>query len=154
MDNISGTTKVNGIAYPYTVQQFESLDEVTETMGEEAAVANLNGLQDQNAKQGPKSGPREAIEAAEEAGYSTEQIQDAVDTYVGTGDLPAEEELAAVVSEIEDAQETTAGYVLGQPRGRTDGVTKTKAREIGEKLRETMSEEELREMANELGVEV
>lgn len=153
MDDASGTTKVNGISYPYTVQQFESVDEAAEAMGEEGILANLNSLQDQNAKQGPKSGPREAIDEAETAGFSTEEIQAAVDAYLESGDLPGDER-DAVCEEIESAQETTAGYVLGQPRGRTDGVTKTKAREIGEKLRETMDEAELKQMAEELGVEL
>lgn len=154
MDDTSGTTSVSGISYPYTVQQFESVDEAREAMSEEGILANLNSAQDQNAKQGPKSGPREAIQDAEEAGHSEEEIQAAVDAHQETGDLPDNELLAAVCEEIASAQETTAGYVLGQPRGRTDGVTKTKAREIGERLREEMDEAELEAMAEELGVEL
>ena len=150
MQNASGTPSASGISYPYTVQQFESLDEAREAMGDEGILENLNSLQDQNAKQGPKGEVREAIDEAEEAGWDDEAIQSAVDEMDGGGD----EALEGVVSAVEHAQEVTAGYVLGRPRGRTDGVTKTKAREIGEGLRERLSEEELLALAEEHGISV
>lgn len=150
METAEGTTKASGIEYPYTVQQFETLDEAIEAIdgGEDGVLDIINGQQDQSAKQGPKDSVREAIDAAEQEGHDEDEIQQAVNA--GHGETEA---LQDVVDAVQSAQESTADFIIGRPR-RTDGLTKTAAREFGEKAREKLGDDELKELAGELGIDL
>lgn len=150
METAEGTTKAKGIEYPYTVQQFESLGEAVEVIegGEDGILDIVNSQQDQSAKQNPKESVRDAVEAALEAGHEKEEIQEAVNAGEGATDA-----LQDVVDAVESAQENTADFIIGRPR-RSDGVTKTAAREAGEELRERLGDEEFKRLAEEHGIDV
>lgn len=150
MNTAEGTTKASGVKYPYTVQQFETLAEAVEAVegGEDGILDIVNSQQDQSAKQNPKSDVRDAIEAAEEAGHSEDEIQEAVNAGEGATDA-----LQAVVDAVRSAQESTAEFIIGRPR-RTDGITKTAAREAGENLREKLGDEEFERLVQEHGIDV
>lgn len=97
------------------------------------ASETVNGIVcaawEQNAKQSGKEDVRKAIK---EHGVDSEQVEAA----------------------IKDHQQRAAKYVIGAPRGSTDGITKTKARTVGEKLRDQMPEEEFRKLAEDYGIEL
>lgn len=149
MRRIEGTTEASGISFPYVANVPESLDEATEVMpgGAEAVNSQIVSKWDQDAKQGRKNPVREAIDEAREAGHSDEEIQSAVDH----GEANGSEPLAAVLEAVEAAQEYAAEFILGATQ-RTGGPTKTARRTLGEKVTEGMSEAEVREFAEQYGL--
>lgn len=152
------TTTASGFTYGLTVPQFESFEEAEEAVegGREGILEILNSDMDQNAKQGWKKPVREAVDAAEAAGFSTDELETAQNA-VDDGEAEAEdfpEEVRAVLSAVTDAREGARQYVIGRPRGSTDGLTKTKSREIGAQLRDRMGSEELAALAEEHGINI
>jgi len=131
MRDVTAQTAAAGFEYQITYREFESLSEILDTVdgGEETVVAIVNSAQRQNALQGDKGDVREAVE---EHGGDSAEAQEAIEAH----------------------RESAYGYVIGRPRGRSSGVTKTAARKFGEKLREQLGEEELQEMAEEMGIEL
>lgn len=150
MRTIEGTTEASGINFPYVATVPESLAEAVEVMpgDEDAVLSQIVSKWDQDAKQGRKNPVREAIAAAQEAGFSEEEIQAAVDH----GEANGSEELSAVLEAVEAAQEYAAEFVLGATQ-RTGGPTKKARRGLGEALTEGMSEAEIREFAREHGLD-
>lgn len=132
--------------YPITYREFDTLHEAFAAIGgtsegeveieapegaQQAVLGVINAAQKQGALQGGKEMVREAVQDPPE------------------GVDPVEAAEAAVAKH----QERAAKYVIGAPRGGRGGVTKTKARELGARLREKMGDEALLAFAREQGID-
>lgn len=144
-------TSASGFTYTVSVPQFESFDEALEVIGsQDDVLAILNADQEQNAKQGPKKGVREIVNAIAAEGYSPEDVQAWHD---GVEEPPEEvsEAIENLREAVTDAQRVTSEYRLGTPRG--DGLTKTASQKIGAALKERMGDDELMALAEEYGID-
>lgn len=105
-------TTVGDEKYEVDFQQFETLGEafaVWEEKGndpQDVALGLINSAQKQNALQGGKSGPREALEAH---GPDSTEFADAVEAH----------------------RKTAAGYIVGAPRRSSGGPTKAQRTDLG-----------------------
>lgn len=130
MHTVDKETQAEGVAYPVSFLQFDSLAEALEEIGSEQDVLGvINAAQEQGAKQGGKEDVRKAIK--EHGADSPEAIE-------------------AVTSH----QKRAAKYVIGAPRGGgPGGMTKTKASDIGKALLESLGAEALKALAAEQGID-
>ena len=143
MRSVSTTTEVSGHEYPITYLEFDSVPEALAKIGNvkeeeiaveappgalQAVLSVINAAQKQGATQGGKELPRKA---GEEHGFDSEEYRKAVEAH----------------------QQRAAKYVIGAGRGPQGGVTKTKARELGAKLRERLGDEALLALAREHGID-
>ena len=132
MRTVTKNTKAGELEYPITFQVFENLEEVLESCkgNEDQLTQIVNAAQEQGAKQGNKQRVREA---QEKFGVDSSEVAEAVEAH----------------------QRWAAGYTIGAPRGSGGrAITKTKARELGARLHELMSDEELMALAAERGVDL
>ena len=128
------TTKAGGFEYEVSFQAFESLEEAQGVWAakgdnpDEVLLGILNAAQEQNAKQGGKSGVLKVIRDKGDA--------------------------EAVTAAVGGAQAYAAGYIIGSPRGGTltSGITKTAAKDMGVKLASQLGAEELAEILAEHGI--
>lgn len=128
------TTKAGGYEYEVSFQAFGSLEEARDIWAgkgdnpDEVLLSILNAQQEQNAKQGGKSGVLKAIRDGGDA--------------------------EAVASAVEAAQAYAAGYIIGSPRGGTltSGITKTAAKDLGVQLASQLGAEELAAIMEEHGI--
>lgn len=154
MREITRNTKVGGLEYPITFRVFDSLTEAFAQIGnapeadvavdaptgaQEAVLGVINAAQEQGAKQGGKEVIRDA---AEEAEFSLDEEG------LALADCPE-----PVQEAVAGHQARAAKYVIGAPRGERGGMTKTKAREVGAKLREKLGDEALLALAREHGID-
>ena len=152
MRQVTRNTKVGELEYPISFNRFDTLAEALAKIGKtseeeveieapqgalEAVLGVVNAAQEQGAKQGGKEMIRDAIEKA-----------GADEDYDGD---PFEH--PQVQEAVEKHQKRAAEYVIGAPRGETGGLTKTKAREIGARLRDRLGDEELLKLAAEKGID-
>ena len=132
MRTVNKDTKAGELVYPITFQVFDDLPEALANCkeNEDTLTAIINAAQEQGAKQGNKQRVREAIE---KFGLDSAEVAEAVEAH----------------------QKWAAGYTIGAPRGSGGrAITKTKARELGARLHELMSDEELMALAAERGVDL
>lgn len=132
MREVTKTTKAGEVEYPVTFQVFETFEELLERSrgGEDQILQIVNAAQEQGAKQGGKEEVRKAIR---EYGADSDEVAEAVGKH----------------------QERAAQYVIGAPRGSAGReITKTKAREFGAALWESLSDEEIAALAEEKGIEL
>lgn len=133
------------LKYPATYQEFDSVTEYVELRDEDALLRGLNAAQKQNATQGRKEDVRDAMEAAIAEGIEGGLTGDELKEFVRAHEK--------VVEAIATHQERIAAYLLGRPRGARAGFTKTKARKLIDRIRETAGEEELKSLAEQYGID-
>lgn len=146
MKNASRSTKAGPVEYTVTFKQFESIDEARAAWKEkghnpdEVLLGILNAAQEQNAKQGPKSSILTVIAAVKkEANLTDAQI---------TAGWQKEPWGKPIREAVAASQSTSAGYIIGAPRGATSGagITRKAERETLDSLRQKgaeMSEEDM-----------
>jgi hypothetical protein len=122
-------TQAEGVEYPISFQQFDTLAEAIEALGgEEGARDAINALQRERALQGRKTEVRKAIT---KFGADSDEVQEAIAAH----------------------QAHAAEFVLGRPRGVRTGLTKTKARKATDKLLEVAGEDVLKEFLEKHGID-
>lgn len=137
-----GNAQADQVWWEAEIPQYEDLDEALDEIpgGQQGIVDHLNGELEQKAKQTDKDTPREAVNAAREAGYELRNVS--LDEVRALSEEEGEPEvLVNVIEAIEGHQAGTRDTRLGVARS-SDGPTQTEILERMKRVYKTQGPDE------------